>query len=153
MNSNTNTENHFSYGGVVYDNKTHQIIICGWAHGAEWLWGLPKGTPDVGESNEETAIREVTEETGLHVSISHFVDSINYSFIRTSDNVLCHKTVGFYLMNAIGGSIEDHDAEFDQVKWVVPEEAAKMLVHENEINVVYKAMDIIGKSIRHEKLN
>ena len=65
MSTNTNTENHLSCGGVVYkndDSKT-QIVICGRRQEGEWLWGLPKGTPNPRETNEETAIREVTEET------------------------------------------------------------------------------------------
>lgn len=145
MNTNTNTENHLSCGGVVFKNEDNeiQIVICGRQKEGKWLWGLPKGTPNPHETNKETAIREVTEETGLQVSTKTLIGSINYSFIRVSDQVLCHKIVYFYLMEAIGGSFEDHDHEFDQVKWVGATECLQVLTHQNEINMVNQAINII----------
>ena len=145
MNTNTNTENHLSCGGVVFKNEDNkiQIVICGRQEEGEWLWGLPKGTPKSHETNKETAIREVTEETGLQVSAKTLIGSINYSFIRVSDQVLCHKIVYFYLMEAIGGSFEDHDHEFDEVKWVGATECLQVLTHQNEINMVNQAINII----------
>ncbi len=147
MNTNTNTENHLSCGGVVFKNEDNeiQIVICGRQQEGEWLWGLPKGTPNPHETNKETAIREVTEETGLQVSAKTLIGSINYSFIRVSDQVLCHKIVYFYLMEAIGGSFEDHDHEFDEVKWVGATECLQVLTHQNEINMVNQAINIIRK--------
>ena len=145
MNTNTNTENHLSCGGVVFKNEDNeiQIVICGRQQEGEWLWGLPKGTPNPHETNKETAIREVTEETGLQVSAKTLIGSINYSFIRVSDQVLCHKIVYFYLMEAIGGSFENHDHEFDEVKWVGATECLQVLTHQNEINMVNQAINII----------
>ena len=147
MNTNTNTENHLSCGGVVFKNEDNeiQIVICGRQQEGEWLWGLPKGTPNPHETNKETAIREVTEETGLQVSAKTLIGSINYSFIRVTDQVLCHKIVYFYLMEAIGGSFEDHDHEFDEVKWVGATECLQVLTHQNEINMVNQAINIIRK--------
>ena len=145
MNTNTNTENHLSCGGVVFKNEDNeiQIVICGRQQEGEWLWGLPKGTPNPHETNKETAIREVTEETGLQVSAKTLIGSINYSFIRVSDQVLCHKIVYFYLMEAIGGSFENHDHEFDEVIWVGATECLQVLTHQNEINMVNQAINII----------
>ena len=147
MNTNTNTENHLSCGGVVFKNEDNeiQIVICGRQREGEWLWGLPKGTPNPHETNKETAIREVTEETGLQVSAKTLIGSINYSFVRASDQVLCHKIVYFYLMETIGGSFEDHDHEFDEVKWVGATECLQVLTHQNEINMVNQAINIIRK--------
>ena len=70
MSTNTNTENHLSCGGIVFKNEGPEtkIVICGRQQEDEWLWGLPKGTPNPHETNQETAIREVTEETGIIVS-------------------------------------------------------------------------------------
>src|SRR5207253_1922567 len=45
-------------------------------------WTLPKGTPIPGETTEQTALREVGEETGLEVRIVAPFDSINYTFIQ-----------------------------------------------------------------------
>jgi 8-oxo-dGTP pyrophosphatase MutT (NUDIX family) len=147
MNTNTNTENHLSCGGVVFKNEDNeiQIVICGRQQEGEWLWGLPKGTPNPHETNKQTAIREVTEETGLQVSAKTLIGSINYSFVRVSDQVLCNKIVYFYLMEAIGGSFDDHDHEFDEVKWVGETECLQLLTHQNEINMVNQAINIIRK--------
>ena len=145
MSTNTNPEHHLSCGGIVFKNEGNetQIVICGRQQEDEWLWGLPKGTPNPHETNQETAIREVTEETGLQVSVKTLIGSINYSFIRVSDQVLCHKIVYFYLMEAIGGSFENHDHEFDEVKWVGATECLQVLTHQNEINMVNQAINVI----------
>src|SRR5438309_9184579 len=45
------------------------------------LWALPKGTPDSGESIEETALRETREETGIQVEIESPLGSISYFFV------------------------------------------------------------------------
>ena len=78
-------------------------------------WTLPKGTPSPGETTEQTALREVTEETGLRVRIIEPVDSIAYTFVQRGSRV--DKTVFYFLMEPIGGDLADHDREFDDVRW------------------------------------
>ena len=61
-----------SMGGVVarVSGDDVEIVICGFdAQPGHVVWGLPKGTPEDGETHEQTALREVSEETGLRVSI------------------------------------------------------------------------------------
>ena len=101
------------------------------------LWALPKGTPDSGETIEETALRETREETGLEVAIERPLRSIRYFFVRGSTRF--HKTVHFFLMRSVGGRLEDHDAEFDEVAWVDLEEAVAILNHATERSVVEEA--------------
>ena len=57
-----------SCGGVVYRERDGRVelALCGRHSG---LWALPKGTPDPGETLDQTALREVREETGLEVGI------------------------------------------------------------------------------------
>ena len=133
-----------SAGGVVYRvvNGRIQTPLCG--RKKQHLWSLPKGTPDDGETIEETALREVREETGLEVSIKGPIDSINYWFFAPSDRVRCYKTVHFYLMNYMGGSVDLHDPEFDEVMWFDSEDAVKKLTHANEVRIMKKALTIIG---------
>ena len=64
-------------------------------------WALPKGTPEVGETLEGTAVREVGEETGLLVQIEQPLDEIHYWFVW--GGVRHSKTVHFYLMQMVGG--------------------------------------------------
>ena len=79
-------------------------------------WALPKGTPNDGETTDQTALREVAEETGLEVRIVAPVGAIEYFF--TQDGQRIHKTVHYFLMEPIGGSLDGHDHEFDEVRWM-----------------------------------
>ncbi len=101
------------------------------------LWALPKGTPDVGETLEETALRETREETGLEVAIEEPLNSISYVFVRGRTRF--HKTVHFFLMRASGGDVSLHDHEFDEARWFQLEEALEMMTHATERSVVEEA--------------
>jgi 8-oxo-dGTP pyrophosphatase MutT (NUDIX family) len=134
-------ERAVSAGGVVYrrGGEGIEVVLCG--RTAEGIWGLPKGTPDANESLEETAVREVGEETGLRVAIEAKIDTIEYWFAR--EGVRYHKFVHHYLMVATGGSLDDHDWEYDRVGWFPLEEACKTLSYGNEVKMVRKAADLI----------
>ena len=137
-----------SMGGVVARVREDDVdvVVCGFdAQPGHVIWGLPKGTPEDGETREQTALREVAEETGLRVSIEEFIDSIEYCFERYGDGVACHKVVHFYLMNATGGDLSLHDHEFDYVRWLPADEAMRTLTYDNEVRVVKNALYIISK--------
>ena len=97
-------------------------------------WTLPKGTPNAGESLEETALREVCEETGLTVRIMCPLDAINYTFVQRGTRI--HKTVHYFMMEPTGGSMESHDREFEEVRWISFVEAASLLSFETERGLV-----------------
>jgi 8-oxo-dGTP pyrophosphatase MutT (NUDIX family) len=107
-----------------------------------WTWTLPKGTPNPGETREETALREVTEETGLEVRITGPLDSIEYWFVQSGQRI--HKTVHYFLMEPIGGDLAGHDHEFEQVRWVTFAEAASMLTFETERALAARAAGLVG---------
>jgi 8-oxo-dGTP pyrophosphatase MutT (NUDIX family) len=93
-------------------------------------WTLPKGTPVPGETLEETAVREVAEETGLRVRILEPLDSIRYTFVQRGLRI--RKTVHYFLMEPTGGSLDDHDREFEEVRWVGFDDAPALLSFETE---------------------
>jgi len=126
-----------SAGGVVHRSVEGHVQVVLVHRRAPVLWALPKGTPDSGETIEETALRETREETGLQVEIERPLRAIRYYFVRGSTRF--HKTVHFFLMRAVGGSTEAHDAEFDEVRWVSVEEAGALLNHATERSVVEEA--------------
>ncbi|MPZ23557.1 MAG: NUDIX domain-containing protein [Dehalococcoidia bacterium] len=132
------TERVFSAGGLVYRtvDGAMEVVICG--RSDEGIWGLPKGTPDGGETVEQTAMREVREETGLEVEIEDDLGSITYWFRRPG--VRFHKTVYHYLMRPIGGDTSQHDHEYDQVEWTSAHEAIRRLSYPNERMVVETAL-------------
>ncbi len=119
-----------------------EVVLCG--RGRPRIWGLPKGMPELGETPEETAVREVNEETGLEVEIGDLIDSIEYWFVRPADGVRCHKTVHFYLMSPRGGDTARHDHEFDEVWWFPVSDALKTLTYGNEAKVVTKGLSMIS---------
>ena len=136
-------ERHVSAGGVVYkvEDGFVQAALCGRAVPVKW--SLPKGTPNKGESLEETALREVQEETGLEVQIETSIGNISYWFVSPQNSANCGKTVHFFLMNHTGGSTDLHDLEFDQVRWFYWQDALKSLTYANEVDVLQRALKII----------
>jgi 8-oxo-dGTP pyrophosphatase MutT (NUDIX family) len=130
-----------SAGGVVHRFADAGSEIALVHRRSPPLWALPKGTPDSGETLEETALRETREETGLEVVIEAPIRSIRYFFVRGSTRF--HKTVHFFLMRPVGGSIDAHDAEFDEVRWVGLHEALAILSHATERSVLEEAAELI----------
>jgi 8-oxo-dGTP pyrophosphatase MutT (NUDIX family) len=104
-------------------------------------WTLPKGTPNPGETTEETALREVTEETGLEVRIVAPLDSIEYWFVQSGTRI--HKTVHYFLMEPVGGDLARHDHEFEEVRWIPFGAAQGLLTFETERTLVALAAEAI----------
>ena len=133
-----------SAGGIVvrFDDGIPSLVVGARRRDRDILtWTLPKGTPNAGETREQTAIREVAEETGLEVRITDVLDSIEYWFIQRGTRI--HKTVHYYLMEPIGGDLAGHDHEFDQVRWVRFDEAPSLLTFETERALVARAAEVV----------
>ena len=129
-----------SAGGVVVrctPDARLEVIIC--RRATTGLWALPKGTPEPEETREQTALREVQEETGLEVAILKELGSVRYYF--TADGVVHDKTVFHYLMEPSGGSLDDHDGEFDSVEWL-PLEPATLgrMTYDTDVEVLNRAI-------------
>jgi 8-oxo-dGTP pyrophosphatase MutT (NUDIX family) len=105
-------------------------------------WTLPKGTPNAGETREQTATREVREETGLEVRITGPLDSIEYWFVQRGLRI--HKTVHYFLMEPTGGDLGRHDHEFESVRWISFAEAQQTLTFETERALVARAAAAIA---------
>lgn len=103
-------------------------------------WSLPKGTPDGEESLEQTALREVTEETGLEVRIVAPVGHIEYWFFQAGRRI--HKTVHYFLMEATSGGLADHDQEFEEVRWVPLSEAEALMSFPTERQILARALPL-----------
>lgn len=133
-----------SAGGIVFRRAEEGIEIVLVGRTSERLWALPKGTPDPGETLEETALREVREETGLEVRIVDTVGQVEYWY-TAPDGGRVQKTVHYYLMEPIGGDTTHHDHEFDVVEWRHLTEAERLLTHKNQLPMLHRAWEQIGR--------
>ena len=94
------TVHETSAGGLVIDGidgpKETQVaaLIGRIDRRGRMLWSLPKGHIELGETAEQTAIREVAEETGIQGSVLAALGSIDYWFVTEGRRV--HKTVHHY---------------------------------------------------------
>jgi len=134
-----------SAGGIVvgYEGQRPRLVVGMRRRERNSVrWTLPKGTPNPGETLEETALREVGEETGLNVRIVEPLTSIEYRFVL--DGARIHKTVHYWLMEPTGGDLADHDHEFEQVRWVAFDEAPALLTFETERELVAVAAQRLG---------
>src|SRR5258707_12106719 len=101
-----------SAGGVIYRKHAGAIEIA-LIH-VRHRWGLPKGHVEEGESIDETAVREVREETGLEGRGRKKLGDIRYSYRekrRGGEPVRIYKRVYFYLLGYIKGIGGEHDYE------------------------------------------
>ena len=93
-------------------------------------WTFPKGKADEGETDEECALREVKEETGLDCTLERELASSSYTDGRGRP-----KRVRYWLMRPEGGRFEP-TAEVDEIAWLDPREAAERLSYERDREVL-----------------
>jgi 8-oxo-dGTP pyrophosphatase MutT (NUDIX family) len=124
-----------SYGGVVVRGDEVLVIT---PIGKRRVTGLPKGGPNPGERPEETAAREVREETGVTATVREFLGDVNYWYRRGGRRV--YKTVHFYLCDYVSGSTEDHDHEVEDARWIPLAEAVSRLSYPGERALIERAL-------------
>lgn len=134
-----------SAGGVVYRGcgKSLQVVVC--SRQVPFSNNLPKGTPDPGETLEQTASREVEEETGLKVEILDYVGFIEYDVNQGGANGTSPKRVYYFLMRPVGGDFSLHDNEFDIVQWVKDINISSTLTYDNEVDIVQKGLSMVKR--------
>lgn len=103
------------------------------------VWLLPKGHVDPGETLEETASREVEEETGLKAILEEKLGETSYTFVE--DGVEHHKRVHWYLMESLDGEPNPERGMFLEVRWMRLDEVAE-LTFEHDRQLVRKAFQI-----------
>ena len=126
-------------GGVVVrgSGDRREVVLAG--RESDRTWVFPKGTPDDGETVEQTALREVREETGLDVEIVRPIGQIEYWFAVPGQRV--HKIVHFFLMRAVGGDVSRHDHEYDAVRWMPIDEAREALSYDTYRDMLDRALE------------
>ncbi|HEY2260880.1 MAG TPA: NUDIX domain-containing protein [Solirubrobacteraceae bacterium] len=129
----------FSAGGVVVD-KGRVVVIVPVKRAADGrrVLGLPKGHPDGDETAAQAARREVAEETGVQAELIEELGVVRYRYERRRRSI--DKQVLFFLFEYRSGSLEDHDHEIEEARWMPLEEAARRLTYAGEREMVQRAM-------------
>ena len=121
-----------SCGAVIFDGDKVLVIQQVAGH-----WGFPKGHVEEGETEVETAVREIKEETNLDVEINEklrYVES--YS---PEENV--KKYVVFFVAKKIGGEVKVQEEEVIDSEWLLPKDAMERLTYESSKNILRKFLN------------
>jgi 8-oxo-dGTP diphosphatase len=124
-----------SFGGVAVRGRDVLVITPA---GRRRVTTLPKGGPHDGETGEETAIREVREETGITVRAREPIGDVSYVYRRDGRRI--HKVVHYFLCTFVEGSTADHDHEVDDARWIPLEEALTVLTYPGERRLIARAI-------------
>jgi 8-oxo-dGTP pyrophosphatase MutT (NUDIX family) len=129
-----------SAGGVIFRRVNAKFEVALILHKGNWC--LPKGLVEENETFEQTALREVREETGLNGELVDKIGEISYSFVQKKRYF---KTVHFYLLKLVGGSTDLHDSEAYRVKWFSIFDALQILTYVKEREILAKAIEMLRK--------
>ncbi len=124
-----------SCGAVIFDND--KVLVLKQVQGH---WGFPKGHVENNETEIETAIREIKEETNLDVEINE-----KFRYVETyspKENVT--KDVVFFVAKKIGGDVKPQEEEVSEIKWVSPKEALELVSYESSKIVMEKIINDLG---------
>ncbi|GIP42052.1 NUDIX hydrolase [Paenibacillus sp. J45TS6] len=138
-----------SAGGVVYRNTEEgleiQLIVDRYAK-----ISLAKGKMEPGETIEETALREIQEETGMIGKIIEPVDVIKYTYEHSSLGTV-DKEVHYYLVEALSGDLQPQIEEIKGVAWYKPLEAwekQKQNGYDNNDKILKQALQKLGVEVK-----
>ena len=100
-------------------------------------WTLPKGKAEPGETDEETAVREVEEETGLRCALGRELPSTSYV-----DSAGRPKVVRYWVMPAPPSGSARAQHEVDEVRWLPVPSALQLLSydHDHEVLAAFAAL-------------
>lgn len=120
--------------------------VSGWetllvGNGNPTVWRIPKGMADEGETLEQTAVREVLEETGVRGIILGFIGTAGWTYVYEGRD--WDETVFFFIMRFAEGDTKNHDSEFEKVEWIKLEEAINALYYRNEAEIAEKAATLL----------
>ena len=124
-----------SCGAVIYRKHQGRVLFLLLKHVNGNHWSLAKGHTEAGESEVQTALREVDEETGLTVKLKPgFREAIRYS---PSSGV--EKTVVFFLAKSRGKKPKLQKSEILNAVWLELDDALKLISHKDTGEVLRKA--------------
>lgn len=138
-----------SAGGLILDQLgpgSSAALIGRLDRRGRLLWSLPKGHVEPGETEQETAVREVAEETGVRGRVVGKLGVIDFWFVADGRRV--HKTVHHFLLVAVdpvgGLALSDEDVEVSEVAWVPLAEVGAQLAYADERRLLARVPDLLA---------
>ncbi len=140
-----------SAGGLVLDRldtDASAALIGRLDRRGRMLWSLPKGHVEPGETETDTAVREVAEETGIRGTVVGKLGVIDFWFVAEGRRV--HKTVHHYLLVAAdpvhGLTLSDEDVEVSEVAWVPLREVPGRLAYADERRLLDRVPGLLAET-------
>src|SRR5256714_10654234 len=134
----------FSAGGVLVRRLRGRFVLAAIRPGGKppGVWALPKGLVGAGEKPEETALREVAEETGVEAVSLGKLGDVRYVYTRAGERIF--KIVSFYLLRYRRGRLGDLPPELAfevaETRWLPLAEAPRLLSYRGEREMAERAL-------------
>ena len=125
--------NEKSCGCIIINSKNEVLLVY---EKERNFWGFPKGHVEEGETEVQTALREVKEEVNLDVKID---ESVRFESEYSFENI--NKTVVFYLASPINEEVIMQESEIEEYKWCSYDEAIKMIKYDNLKSILNNVMN------------
>jgi len=136
--------NQVAAGIVIYRSTKQGILFLLLFHGGKY-WSFPKGKIDAEERAKQTALREVSEETGITGKAlelnPRFYARDRFTF--RADGQTIYKTVIYFLAKSRQSRVTISPREHRGYGWFTYKEAMDILPHKNHRNTLTKAYDLI----------
>jgi 8-oxo-dGTP diphosphatase len=127
-------------GGVVLRGNGDRLEVA-LVHRPKYDdWTHPKGKLEPGETNEQAALREVEEETGMRCALDQALPAVRYRDSQGRD-----KLVRYWRMHVIGGSFSP-TSEVDELRWIGIDTGARLLSYERDRDVLRTAVEGSARS-------
>lgn len=133
-----------SCGAIIFHKTKQGVKVLLVKNNNGRYWSFPKGHIEKGESEEQTAVREIKEETGLDVEIiSGFREISDYCPFGK-----IRKRVVFFLAQAFTDNVVIQESEIDSFVWVDIQQSRKRCTYENDLRVIDKAELFISQHVK-----
>ena len=140
--------NDQSYGIIPFRLAAEGFLFLVIQHTAGH-WSFPKGHPNPGETPQQTALRELTEETGISrcTILPNAPIQERYTFPR--DNQTIHKTVDFFLGEVTNAPLHPRPGEITACAWLSYAEALERITYPESTTVLQEAYQVLTSGVEN----
>ena len=130
-------------GVILFNYESHLPLVLLIKHQKGHYWGFPKGHRELGEDLQDTAKRELLEETGIYdCSFFECIEPLeeSYSFYSQEKQEQIHKKVSYFLAKTDSREVFLQKDEICDFCWVEPSEALDLLIFPERKALLQKAL-------------